>query len=162
MTKIFLDWLGFVFHRPRFFGKTFTGIVTQGIAKGGDIVKYLNFIGKGFGFNVVKGCCIKTLEPMTPAGQKKADMIIDRQSKKFFSQLVKNEYPVPSFFWLMTFRMARTSMKKMLGEEWRDYTYFRDKGWFVSDYFYPVKLNPLKKLTGKLFDRMAIRIIRMN
>jgi multimeric flavodoxin WrbA len=33
--KMFLDRLGFVFHRPRFFGKTFTSIVSQGIY-GGD------------------------------------------------------------------------------------------------------------------------------
>ena len=66
----------------------------------------------------------------------------------------------PSLWWLMMFRMARTSIRKMLDESWRDYTYFRDKGWFESDYFYPVKLNPLKKLSGKVFDRLAIQIIR--
>jgi hypothetical protein len=32
--------------------------------------------------------------------------------------------------------------------------------WFESDYFYPVKLNPLKRLSGKVFDRLAIQIIR--
>lgn len=63
--KIFLDRLAFALHRPRFFGKTFTSIVAQGIYGGKDIVKYFNFIGNGLGFNVVKGCCITTLEPMT-------------------------------------------------------------------------------------------------
>ncbi len=33
----FLDRLGFVFHRPRFFGKAFTSIVAQGIYGGGKI-----------------------------------------------------------------------------------------------------------------------------
>jgi multimeric flavodoxin WrbA len=162
LMKIFLDRLGFIFHRPRFFGKTYTSIVTQGIAKGKGIVKYLNFIGKGFGFNVVKGSCIKTLEPMTKEGQKKIDLIINRQSKRFYSQLIKKEYPSPSLFWLMTFRMARSSMKKMLNENWQDYTYYKENGWFESDYYYPVKLNLLKKLAGKLFDKMAVQIIRSN
>ena len=40
LMKIFLDRLAFCFHRPRFFGKTFTSIVTQGISGGDDIVKY--------------------------------------------------------------------------------------------------------------------------
>jgi multimeric flavodoxin WrbA len=160
LMKIFLDRLAFNFHRPRYFGKTFTSIVVQGIAKGEEIVKYFNFIGKGMGFNVVKGCCLKSLEPMTEEGQKKFDMIINRQSKKFYKQLVKNEFPSPSLWWLMVFRMGRTSMKKMLDESWRDFTYYRDKGWFESDYFYPVKLNPFKKLTGKLFDKLAIKLIR--
>jgi len=160
LMKIFIDRLAFTFHRPCFFGKTFTSIVVQGIGKGEEIVKYLDFIGKGMGFNVVKGCCIKTLEPMTEKSQKDFDRIIAVQSKKFHDQLVKSEYPSPSLWWLMVFRMGRTSMHKMLDETWRDYTYYRDKGWFESDYFYPVKLNPFKKLTGKLFDKLAIQIIR--
>ncbi len=160
LMKIFLDRLAFNFHRPRYFGKTFTSIVVQGLAKGEDIVKYFNFIGKGMGYNVVKGCCLKSLEPMTEKSQRKFDMIIARQSKKFFEQLVKNEYPSPSLWWLMVFRIGRTSMKKMLDESWRDFTYYRDKGWFESDYFYPVKLNPFKRLTGNLFDKLAIKLIR--
>jgi multimeric flavodoxin WrbA len=35
LLKVFLDRFGFIFHRPRFFGKTFTSIVTQGIYGGG-------------------------------------------------------------------------------------------------------------------------------
>lgn len=160
LMKIFLDRLGFGFHRPCFFGKTCTSIVVEGIGKGEEIVKYLDFVGKGLGFNVVNGCCLKTLEPMTEKSQQKFDRIVENQSKKFYSQLIKKEFPIPTFWWLMIFRMARTSIHKMLDESCRDYTYFRDKGWFESDYFYPVKLNPLKKLSGKIFDKLAIRIIR--
>jgi len=159
--KIFLDRLAFCFHRPCFFGKTFTSIVVQGIGKGEDIVKYLDFVGKGMGFNVVKGCCLKTLEPMTEKSQREFDRIIDMQSQKFYAQLVRSEYPSPSLWWLMVFRMGRTSMHKMLDENWRDYNYYRDKGWFESDYFYPVKLNLFKKLTGKIFDKLALKIIRI-
>jgi len=162
LMKIFLDRLAFGFHRPSFFGKTYTSIVVQGIGKGEEIVKYLDFIGKGLGFNVVKGSCLKTLEPMTLEAQKKLDRSIEIQSKKFYAQLIKKEYPTPSLWWLMVFRMGRTSMHKMLDEGWRDYTYYREKGWFESDYFYPVTLNPLKKLAGRLFDKMAIQIIRRN
>ena len=157
LMKLFLDRLGFVFHRPRFFGKTFTSIVAQGIYGGKDIVKYFNFIGNGLGFNVVKGSCITTLEPITKKGQKKIDEIIDQQSKKFYAKLIKKEYPTPSLFKLMIFRMSRSSIKIMLNENYKDYTYYKEKGWFESDYFYPVRLNPLKKLTGKFFDIMARR-----
>jgi len=76
LMKIFLDRLAFNFHRRCFFGKTFTSIVVQGIAKGEEIVKYLDFIGKGMSFNVVKGCCLKSLEPMTEKSQKEIDRII--------------------------------------------------------------------------------------
>ncbi|GAK58597.1 flavin reductase [Candidatus Vecturithrix granuli] len=160
IMKIFLDRLGFVLHRPCCFGKAFTSIVAQGIYGGKDIVKYFNFIGQGLGFNVVNGCCITTLEPMTEKGQKNIETIIDKQSKKFYTQFIKNEYPTPSVFKLMMFRMSRSSMKIMLNENFRDYTYYRNNGWFESDYYYPVKLRPLKKLTGTFFDMLAIHLAR--
>jgi NAD(P)H-dependent FMN reductase len=160
LMKIFLDRLGFFCHRPRFFGKAFTSIVAQGIFGGGAIVKYLNFIGGALGFNVVKGCCINSLEPMTEKGQKKIDTIIDKQCKKFHSKLVKKEFPTPSLFELMIFRMSRTSRKVMLNENFRDYVYCRENGWFESDYYYPVRLNPLKKMAGKLFDAIAVQLAR--
>ena len=63
IMKTFLDRLGFVFHRPRFFGKTFTSIVAQGIYGGNKIVKYLDFVGNGLGFNTVKGSCYHGSRP---------------------------------------------------------------------------------------------------
>jgi multimeric flavodoxin WrbA len=158
LMKVFLDRLGFIFHRPRFFGKAFTSIVAQGVYRGDKIIDYFNFIGKSLGFNLVKGCCLNSLEPMTEKDRKKTDMIIEKQSRKFYSTLIKKEYPIPTFFQLMIFRMARTSMNLLLNESWRDYTYYRKKGWFESDYYYPTQLSPLKKLTGRFFDFLFTRI----
>ena len=95
LMKVFLDRLGFIFHRPRFFGKACTSIVVQGFYRGDKIIDYFNFLGKGLGFNVVKGCCLNSLEPMTEKEQKKIDRIIEKQSKKFYSTLIKKEYPNP-------------------------------------------------------------------
>ena len=162
LMKIFLDRLAFFGHRPRFFGKTSTSIVAQGIYGGKKIIKYFDFTGNAMGFNVVKGCCITTLEPMTEKGQMKIDRIIDKQCKKFYSKLMRNEYPAPSFLKLMAFRMSRSSIKTMLNENFRDYTYYMKNGWFKSDYYYPVKLSLFKKITGKLFDIMGIKMGKNN
>ena len=158
LMKIFLDRLGFIFHRPRFFGKAFTSIVVQGFYRGNKIVDYFNFIGNGLGFNVVNGSCLNSLEPMTEKDQKKTDRIIDKQSIKFYSTLIKREYPIPSYFKIMIFRMARKSVKLLLDESWRDYTYYKNNGWFGSDYYYPAQLSPIKKLVGNFFDFMFTRI----
>jgi multimeric flavodoxin WrbA len=158
--KIFLDRLGFIFHRPRFFGITFTSLVNQGIYGGGKILKYFNFIGFGLGFNVVKGCCILTIVPVTEERQKINDKIIDLQSKRFYSQLMKSKYPVPSLIKLFLFRMARSSMKIMLNDNNRDYAFYMKKGWFESDYYYPVKLSPLKRMAGIFFDRRVSYVAR--
>ena len=152
LMKTFLDRLGFAFHRPRFFGKTFTSIVCQGIYGGGKIVKYLDFVGSGLGFNTVKGSCLRTLEPMTEKAQRKIDRALAGHSRRFHERLAKPAFPVPALLKLMLFRMSRTSMKLMRDVGGRDYTYFTDKGWFESDYYYPTRLGPLKKAAGRLFD----------
>jgi len=158
--KIFLDRLGFIFHRPRFFGKTFTDIVVQGIYGGPKIVKYLDFIGSNLGFNMVKGRVVNSLEPMTDKQQKKNDRVLARHSRKFYERLMKPAPSTPTLIKLMIFRMSRTSLKLMLDDSYRDYTYYRDKGWFESDYFYPVRLGLPKGVAGRLIDSIARRTVR--
>jgi multimeric flavodoxin WrbA len=158
LMKVFLDRIGFIFHRPRFFGKACTSIVVQGFYRGNKIIDYFNFIGKALGFNIVKGCCLNSLEPMTEKEQKKIDRIIEKHSKKFYSTLIKKEHPIPTFFQLMIFRMSRTSIELLLDESWRDYTYYKNNGWFGSNYYYPTQLNPIKKLAGNFFDFIFTRI----
>lgn len=155
LMKVFLDRFGFLFHRPRYFGKTFTSIVAQGVYGGNKIVKYFNFIGKALGCNVVKGSCIKTLEPMTEKQENKIEKIIENHSKKYYKQLMKKEFPSPSLFELMIFRLSRSGIKSQLDDNYRDFTYYKEMGWFDADFYYPVKLNPVKKLTGKLFDAIS-------
>jgi multimeric flavodoxin WrbA len=153
--KMFLDRLGFVFHRPRFFGKTFTSIVAQGIYGGSKVVKYLDFVGMGLGFNVVNGSCTTALDPMSGKERQKIDTISEAHSRRFHAGLSQPQYPVPTLLKLGAFRAARTSMRVMLDETSRDYTYYRDRGWFESDYFYPVRLGALKKATGGLVDSIT-------
>jgi multimeric flavodoxin WrbA len=155
IMKIFLDRLGFLFHRPRFHGKTSTAIVVQGIYGGRKVRKYLEFVAGGLGFNVVKGSCTRTLEPMTAKAQQKMDKVLAQQSRRFHAQLLRPAYRTPSLFGLMMFRMSRTSIKLMLDDSSRDYAYYRDQGWFESDYYYPTRLNGLKAASGNLFDSIS-------
>jgi len=41
-----------------------------------------------------------------------------------------------------------------------DFTYYKEQGWFESDYYYEVKLGPIKKMTGILLNRIADRTAR--
>jgi len=157
IMKTFLDRLGFAFHRPRFFGKTFTSIVTQGFYGGDKIVDYFDFVGSGLGFNTVKGSCITALEPMSEKEQRKLDKVLAGQARRYYARLEKPGYPVPTLFKLLIFRFGRTKMKVELDDSSRDYTYFADRGWLESDYFYPTSLGMLKKGAGKLFDAWAAR-----
>lgn len=113
---------------PQLFGKACTSLVFQGIYGGKKIDKYLDFIGSGLGFRVVKGCCLTSVKPSSDKSQRKIDHKLYRLSRSFYSQLTRNPYPGPSVFDWMTFRMSRTSIQRMLDESNRDYTYYRDPG----------------------------------
>ncbi|MHB9142375.1 MAG: flavodoxin family protein [Paludibacter sp.] len=158
LMKNFLDRLAFIFHRPRFFGKTFTAIVTQGIFGGASIVKYLESVGENLGFHVAKGCCLTTLEPISELQQKKISQEIKKASIRFYKELTRQTPPTPSFFRLMLFRMSRSSIMAMLDEKYFDYRYFKEKGWFKSDYYYDVSLGFIKKLTGCFFEFLGKRM----
>lgn len=158
--KNLLDRLAYMFHRPQFFGKAFTSVVTQGIYGGNAIVKYLDNMGVNFGFQVSKGCVLQTLEPATAAAKAKNSREIEQCSKRFYKQLMRSAPKTPSLFRLMMFRMSRTHIKSMLNDKYRDYPYYREQGWFESDYYYPVRLGVVKRMAGRMFDGMAARRVK--
>jgi hypothetical protein len=158
--EVLLDRLGFAFHRPRYFGKAFTSIVCQGFFGGGKILKYLDFVGYGLGFNTVKGSCLKTLEPIEEKARRKIDRTLARLARRFHERLAKPALPAPGWIRLFLFRWSRTSIQRMRGVSGRDYAYYADQGWFESAYFYPVRLGGLKSAAGKLFDSVAGRLAR--
>jgi multimeric flavodoxin WrbA len=153
--KIFLDRLGFLFHRPRMHGKTCTSISCFGIYGGQKLTTYLDFVGGALGFNVVKGSAVRTLEPMSEKALAKMDRALAKQARAFHLKLTGDSYPVPTFLQLMVFRAGRSGIKAHLDGRSRDFTYYRDRGWFESDYFYPTRLGPLKKVAGIAFDRLG-------
>lgn len=159
IMKVFLDRLGFVFHRPRFHGRTSTSIVMQGIYGGKKIVKYLDFVGFGLGFKKVKGSCHTAFEPMTAKERRKRDKSLARHSRRFHKQLMKPAV-APSLVELLIFSMARSSMSVTLDDSSRDYRYYSERGWFKSDYYTAVRLGFLKKILLRLFDAVWKMVYR--
>ncbi len=97
---------------------------------------------------------------MTEKERHKIDTALTRQGRRFYEGLLKPAYPVPTLFKLMAFTMARTSIRLELDNRNRDYAYYKEKGWFESDYFYPTRLGALKKVTGSLFDSIQTKRTR--
>lgn len=157
--KNFLDRLAFIDHRPRFFGKTCTAIVVQGFHGGGDILKYLSFATGTMGFRFSKACCATTLDPMTKLQQERLTQKVNEASARFYKELVRPA-PSPSFFKLMLFRFGRTFVKSV-DQKFRDYQYYKDKGWFEAEYYYATSLGPIKRLAGNLFDLLGRRVSKI-
>jgi multimeric flavodoxin WrbA len=155
IMKTFLDRFVFVCHRPRYFGKVCTSIVTYSFARGNKIVKYLDILAMTLGFNVVKGTCVSGLDPRTERYRQKIDRARVRQAKQFYAGLAKPTCPAPSLLMLAVFRMFRSMIRQTADDSTRDYRYYAEKGWLESDYYYPTRLGPLKKVAGKFFDSMA-------
>jgi NAD(P)H-dependent FMN reductase len=149
--KNFLDRLAFIFHRPRFFGKTFTVILTQGVPVGDSIRKYLEDSGANLGFEVTKGCCVWTLDPMSESQRNKLEQKVKKCSERFYQNLLLDKRPAPSFFRLMLFRTARSGLQ-CSDKKYYDWSYYKENGWFESDYYYETSLGPIKILAGYLFD----------
>jgi len=55
--------------------------------------------------------------------------------------------------------MARTSIKSV-DKKFKDYQFYKEKGWFESAYYYPVKLNILKRLVGKITDGIGTKMAK--
>ena len=160
IMKVFLDRFGFVIHRPRYFGKAFTSIVTQAMGQGEKIVEYLDYTAMTVGFNTLKGITITGFDPKTEKQQQKIDRDLAKHSQRFFTLLTKSPHPVPSWFQLVGFRMSRTLISR-IDPERIDHKYYKDNGWYESDYYFPVRLGLLKSAAGWLFDRMAPSIQKM-
>jgi multimeric flavodoxin WrbA len=161
VMKVFLDRLGFAFHRPRFHGKTSTAIVVQGIFRGGQIRKYLEFVAGGLGFKAVRGSVHRTLEPMTENARRKMDKSLAAHSRRFHAQLIRPAFPAPSLFALMMFRMGRSGIKGGAAKDERDYGYYTEQGWFESDFYYPTHLGPIKRALGASFDWIGARLFKV-
>ncbi len=162
--KAFLDRLGFAFHRPRFFGKTFTSLVVEGLFGGKPVVKYLGFVGMALGFNVVKGSRVvcrrnpdSANDPIIDSERRPMDEILAAQARRFHDRLLAPALPPPSLFDLFVFRMARTSILREQAADRPDPRYYRDHGWDRSAYYYPTRLGPAMRVAGRAFDRLAAR-----
>lgn len=157
-VKNLLDRLAFIFHRPRFFGKTFTSVVTQGFFGGKSIISYLNTMAENFGFKTTKGCVLRGLEPMTDAALDKNSKTIKKAALRFYREL-KQPPKSPSYFRLILFRMARSGISN-LDDSYYDYRHFKEMGWLESDYYCDSTLSPFKKLVGFLFDLLGRWLIK--
>lgn len=158
LLKNYFDRSAYILHRPAFFGKVFTSVVTQGAYGGKTINKYLDNISMMMGGVVVKGCTITipdgaafNNDVWTHKEIIRVENQIQPLVKKIIQKLNRDRYPRPTLLKLMIFRFSRASHKNSNHEN-KDIQYFKERGWFESKYYYDTKLNIFQSWIGKLID----------
>ena len=161
LLKNFFDRLAFVYHRPRFFRKVFSAIITQGVYGGKTIDKYFKTTAGFWGGAYVPGAVLtlssaayNPAAEWTEAEKKQAGKKIFLLNSRLWNSLQKIEGYKPGFFRIFMFRLTRSSHKYAQRKD-KDYNHFKEKGWFESDYFCDTKLGPLQKTVGKFGDMLA-------
>jgi len=162
IAKIFLDRLAYVFHRPCFFHKAWIPIIVEGAYGGKDILKYLKTLGSFWGFNVCKGISLTLpVNEVLERQKEKIDVELNKKAQKFCKLLTATKSPNPSFKRLFMFRLVRTFHENNPSKEFiKDYKYYKEQGWFDSQYYYNVNIGLLKKFIGMLADKFALTQVK--
>lgn len=155
IMKNFLDRIAYNFHRPCFFNKPLIPLITQGAIGGAKILNYFRDVAMFTGFVYVKGAAVTTVSPRTKNEQSLIDRKVANAVKRFSDALRAKSPAQPSIVQLAAFRMVRSMYRTTPDDTLKDVHYFRDNGWFKSDYYYSVKLNPIAKLFGILIDLLG-------
>lgn len=155
LLKKALDRIAYTFHRPCCFHTRFLPIVTQGAIGGRAVVDYLRRVAQLTGFIYVPGVAVTTVTPSTPAERAVVSAAIARAARRLARSLSATDSPRPPLGSLFVFRLVRSMYRAAPDDRLKDVRYWRDRGWFTSGYFYPVKLGLLRAAVGALADSLG-------
>jgi hypothetical protein len=110
------------------------------------------------GFSVVPGLALTITAPRTPREQAGIDRAIARSAQRFARALMRGRRTVPPLTQFLVFRLVRSAYRAAPDESMKDVRYFRENGWFLSPYYYPVRWSALRWALGGLMDGLGARM----
>lgn len=156
MMKRAVDRLSYMFHRPRLIAKPALTVTTTEGGGAKPTQKYLRLIAGGWGCNIVDSLSViapfyfEKSEFYDESYAKSAHAKMQKAAQRFASVIQSGEKPVPSFYDIYMFNGMRS--KTFLSKA--DYDYWEKQGWLNSEYYYPTRLGPMKKLFGRTLSAM--------
>ncbi len=142
--KNFIDSLTFLFHRPELFHKKGMAVVTTMGSHGKKNANYLKKVLSAFGVKDSLELNI-TLFGRSISNEKILKKI--EKSALKYHKLLQSQTKSPTIKDLLWFSMWKANTQI---EHATDYEFWKSKGWYESDYYYPIKINIIKKLIGRL------------
>ena len=156
LYKTFVDRFAYIFHRPRFFGKTALLVTTTGMLGAKDVLKYMDLVATVWGFEVAHRAGLVTLaEPLPPSQAEENERKLAEAADAFLQALRRPERPSPSFNDIMLFHGQRGTFAEMGKTFPADYAYWKEKGWLEkgAKYFVEgVRVNPVYHLAGTVME----------
>ncbi len=166
--KLLIDRLSFLFHRPELIGKKSLIVTTTDGGGTKATQRYLKMVAAGWGCNVASEIPVVSswYFPDRPFNNyyhqsyaQKTEKKIKKIANLFHNRLTEKELKRPSLYELFMFNCLRSKTYTSSV----DYRFWEKHGWMEQDYFYPVRLGPLKlifsRVLGTLVKIMARRII---
>ncbi|QOR35467.1 flavodoxin family protein [Clostridium sp. 'deep sea'] len=158
MKKV-IDRLAYIFHRPELIAKPAISVVTT---FGGGLKptqKYLKMVAKGWGCTYIGD--VSVMSPIYFDNSKfynekyatKINKKLSDITNKFYQHIAQQIKPQPTFYDLYMFQgfKSKTYISKA------DYKFWLDRNWLNSNFYYSVKLNPIKKIFASSLN-MIIKI----
>lgn len=154
LMKNFMDRLGYVCHRPRFF-KSAMILTTSGLGIGsGEALKPFKLALQVWGFKVIDSFDIVTNgDPKASTPGKKIDQRVGRAAEKLHSAIQEGR-PKPNILTMIMFLFAKEKLKET-DPGFYDHHYWKDNGWLESgaDYYHDIETNFIKKGLAKIASK---------
>ncbi|MBU3202047.1 flavodoxin family protein [Clostridium estertheticum] len=160
LKRVF-DRLSYLFHRQELVQKPTLTVVTTGGGGHKQVSKYLKMTLCGWGCNLVGA--INIISTMFFENKNKISAWgydecyhktnihkIERVTKSFVNVIVNDKAPIPTFYNIFMFNCLRS--KTFTSQA--DYSFWKNKGWLDSNYFYNVKISMLKRGFGNVLKNI--------
>ena len=151
ILKNLIDRLVYFVHRPWLFDKRSILIATTQYSGGKETLDYVDKIARRWGSYPIDRLVVK----MALFDKNKEEVIkeIEQISKKLNTELQKKKKPSPSLYELTYFRIMRILVNLTKKEVPLDYEYWKNKGWFETDFYCDAKISIISNLLAKRIEK---------
>ena len=149
--KSLFDRLAYYLHRPCFHRKHALLVSTTELSGLKETLHHLAFPVKAMGFNIAAEIGIIAPAFDIPGPYREKELAnIEMAAGKLFYAVTNGQAVKPRLSDVIFFNKLATKITMHKDKFPADYAYWQDNNWFETDYFYPAKINAIKKAIGKL------------
>lgn len=150
VLKTFLDRTAYMLHRPRLYTKHSFIIVSTDVAGVKPISAYMKYMMNAYGINNT-GAVGALSYQMNSSESYRAEIRnkLVKEAEHFKAELNRGEHYQPKFTQIVRFNAwkIKNNLSKDIYPE--DARYWVENGWTESDYYYPIKINPIQRVLLK-------------